>query len=84
MSMASWAMTAPTQLISYHEVKFLEAEALCRLGGRTDDAKAALKDAVVAAFSNLENTVADAARNWLGGKADFLGNAVAEAYLTTK
>lgn len=25
MSMASWAMTAPTQLISYHEVKFLEA-----------------------------------------------------------
>ena len=80
MSMASWAMTAPTQLISYHEVKFLEAEALCRLGGRTDDAKAALKDAVVAAFSNLENTVADAARNWLGGKADFLGNAVAEAY----
>ena len=42
--------------------------------------KRALKDAVVAAFSNLENTVADAARNWLGGKADFLGNAVAEAY----
>ena len=36
MSMASWAMTAPTQLISYHEVKFLEAEALCRLGGRVD------------------------------------------------
>ena len=80
MSMASWAMTAPTQLISYHEVKFLEAEALCRLGGRVDEAKAALKDAVIAAFANLENTVADAARNWLGGKADFLGDAVAEAY----
>ena len=80
MSMASWAMTAPTQLISYHEVKFLEAEALCRLGGRVDEAKAALKDAVIAAFANLENTVADAARNWLGGKADFLGDAVAETY----
>lgn len=61
-------MTAPTQLISYHEVKFLEAEALCRLGGRVDEAKAALKDAVIAAFANLENTVADAARNWLAGK----------------
>ena len=68
--MISWAMTAPTQLISYHEIKFLEAEALCRLGGRNDDAKAALKDAVVAAFANLKNSVASAADNWLGGNAD--------------
>ena len=73
-------MTAPTLLISYHEVKFLEAEALCRLGGRNDEAKAALKDAVVAAFANLENSVANAADYWLGGDADFLGDAVAEAY----
>ena len=80
MSMVSWAMTAPTLLISYHEVKFLEAEALCRLGGRNDEAKAALKDAVVAAFANLENSVANAADYWLGGDADFLGDAVAEAY----
>ena len=79
--MISWAMTAPTQLISYHEIKFLEAEALCRrLGGRNDDAKAALKDAVVAAFANLKNSVADAADNWLGGNADFLSDAVAETY----
>ena len=35
MSMISWAMSAPTLLISYHEVKFLEAEALCRLGRQT-------------------------------------------------
>ena len=64
----------PTLLISYHEVKFLEAEALCRLGGRNDEAKAALKDAVVAAFANLENSVANAADYWLGGDADFLGS----------
>ena len=80
MSMISWAMSAPTQLISYHEIKFLEAEALCRLGGRNDDAKAALKDAVVAAFANLKNSVASAADNWLGGNADFLSDAVAETY----
>ena len=46
MSMISWAMSAPTLLISYHEVKFLEAEALCRLGDRLDEAKSALKAAI--------------------------------------
>lgn len=84
MSMASWAMGAPTLLISYHEVKFLEAEALCRLGGRQDEAKAALKEAVIAGIANLNNTVADAAATWLGGRADFLGEAVVEAYFESE
>lgn len=78
MSMPSWAITTPTLFISYHEVKFLEAEALCRLG-RSKDAEAALQVAVTAAFAHIENTIADAADNWVGGKAS-LGNDVAEAY----
>ena len=48
-----YAQTAPTLLLSYHEVLFLEAEALCRLG-RSTDAESVLKDAVVAGIANAE------------------------------
>lgn len=51
-----FAQTAPTLLMSYHELKFLEAEALCRLK-RYDEAETALKEAVIAAIANLENSV---------------------------
>ena len=52
-SLFMYASTAPTLLLSYHEVKFLEAEALCRLGR---DAKDVLKEAVVAGLLNAENS----------------------------
>lgn len=78
MSMASWAITTPTQLISYHELKFLEAEALCRLG-RKNEAEVALKEAIAAAFVNIEKTIADAADNWVGGTANLTAEA-ANAY----
>ncbi|QCX00852.1 SusD/RagB family nutrient-binding outer membrane lipoprotein [Aggregatimonas sangjinii] len=39
-------LTSPTPLISYWEVKFIEAEALVRTGGSDDDALTALQDAV--------------------------------------
>ncbi|WP_293715836.1 SusD/RagB family nutrient-binding outer membrane lipoprotein [uncultured Parabacteroides sp.] len=78
MSMPSWAITTPTLLISYHEVKFLEAEALCRLG-RTKEAEVALKEAISAAIVNLGNAIADAADNWVGGENN-LNKEVAEAY----
>ena len=78
MSMPSWAITTPTQYISYHEVKFLEAEALCRLG-RKNDAEKALKEAVTAAFVNIEKTITDAADNWVGGEVS-LGDDVANTY----
>ena len=39
-------------LMSYHELKFLQAEALCRLN-RTSDAEKALKEAVAAGIANL-------------------------------
>lgn len=78
MSMPSWAITAPTLIISYHEVKFLEAEALCRLG-RTKEAEVVLKEAVRAAMANLGNSINDAGNNWVGGEST-LNDAVAEAY----
>lgn len=71
MSMVSWGITTPTQLISYHEVKFLEAEALCRLGGRLEAAEKALQEAVIAGLANSKSTIADAAQNWVKGKVDF-------------
>ena len=54
-----YSQTASTQLLSYHELLFLKAEALCRLQ-REDDAKPILKDAVIAAIANTEASVAAA------------------------
>ncbi len=51
-----YAQTAPTLLLSYHELLFLEAEALCRLGKETD-AEPVLKEAVAAAIANTEVAV---------------------------
>lgn len=81
MSMTSWAISAPTQLISYHELKFLEAEAFCRLGKKSE-AEAALREAVIAAFANIENTIIDAADGWVGDGEVNLGVDVAEDYFT--
>lgn len=54
-----FSQTAPTLLMSYHEVLFLKAEALARMGS-TALAKAALNDAVVAAIANTEISVSAA------------------------
>lgn len=54
-----YSSTAPTLLLSYHEVKFLEAEALCRLN-RKSEAETALKEAVVAGIVNAENSITSA------------------------
>ncbi|MGE5419362.1 MAG: SusD/RagB family nutrient-binding outer membrane lipoprotein [Chloroflexota bacterium] len=54
-----FSQVAPTLLMSYHELLFLKAEALCRLN-RPADAKALLKDAVVAGIENTEVNVAAA------------------------
>ncbi len=56
ISMAEYATTAPTLLLSYHELMFLKAEALVRLG-QLEDAKDALKEAVVYSFANLERSL---------------------------
>jgi|SRR5690554_6774234 len=53
--------TAPTYLMSYHEVEFLKAEAYVRMGGQEALAEAALKNAVVAAMSKSNINLADTA-----------------------
>ena len=47
---------APVHYLSYHELLFIKAEVLVRLG-RTDEAKDVLKQAVEAAFANFEVNV---------------------------
>ncbi|MDR0713699.1 MAG: SusD/RagB family nutrient-binding outer membrane lipoprotein, partial [Bacteroidales bacterium] len=82
LSLVSYAITAPTQLLSYHELQFLKAEALARLGGNDNinEAKATLKKAVIAGFANLQTAV-DAALDWweIESNADLSAD-VAETY----
>lgn len=81
-SIACWSATTPTQLLSYHELKFLEAEARCRLEGGSADAEKALKDAIVAAFANLNYTIKDGLASWdMKGSATLTPD-VAEEYFT--
>lgn len=51
-----YSQTAPTMLMSYHELLFIKAEVLARLG-RNDEAKVALNEAVKAAVANAEVAV---------------------------
>ena len=48
--------TAPTMMLSYHELLFLKAEALVRLS-RKADAEPVLKEAMAAAFVNFRNSM---------------------------
>lgn len=45
--------TAPTYLLSYHEIEFLKAEAYARQGGASSDAETALKNGIEAAFAKV-------------------------------
>lgn len=58
-SIFGFASDAPTLLQSYHELLFIKAEALVRLN-RLEEAKASLKEAVVASMMNMENSVSSA------------------------
>ena len=46
--------TAPTYLLSYHEIEFLKAEAYARQGGASANAEAALKAGIEAAFAKID------------------------------
>ncbi|WP_286861063.1 MULTISPECIES: SusD/RagB family nutrient-binding outer membrane lipoprotein [Sphingobacterium] len=52
-----FSQTAPTQLLSYHELLFLKAEAMQRLGKSSSEVEPILKAAVTAAIANSENSV---------------------------
>lgn len=76
-----FSQTAPTLLLSYHELLFLKAEALARKGDASS-AKQILKEAVVAGIANTEVNVAAAFSaptvNGYGGLAETT-NAIDEA-----
>lgn len=59
-----YAATAPTVLLSYHELQFLKAEALCRLD-RTQEAEGALKEGVIAGIVNAKAAI-ESAEDYLG------------------
>ena len=78
-SLACWAITAPTQLLSYHELLFIKAEALCRLN-KTSEAESVLREAIIAGFINTEITLKSAIYDWgISGSAD-LSEKVANDY----
>lgn len=52
-----FSQTASTQLLSYHELMFLKAEAMQRLGQSSSQIEPVLKAAVVAAIANSELSV---------------------------
>lgn len=52
-----FSQTAPTQLLSYHELQFLKAEAMQRLGQGATTIEPVLKNAVTAAIKNSEISV---------------------------
>ncbi|MDR2138710.1 MAG: SusD/RagB family nutrient-binding outer membrane lipoprotein [Tannerella sp.] len=54
-----YSQTASTMFMSYHELLFIQAEALARKGS-IDEAKAVLKKAVIAAIANTEAGIAAA------------------------
>lgn len=45
--------TAPTYLLSYHEIEFLKAEAYARQGGASADAETAFVNGITAAFTKV-------------------------------
>lgn len=81
-SIVDWAVTAPTQLLSYHELLFIKAEILCRLNKKAD-AEVALNEAIVSAFANMEVSLNAAINSGLNedisGEVD-LSSEVAEEY----
>ena len=52
-----YSQTASTQLLSYHELLFLKAEAMQRLGRPASEVEDVLKDAVIAGIVNSEKSI---------------------------
>lgn len=71
--------TAPTYLLSYHEIEFLKAEAYARLG-KIDEAKAACENGVTAACAKVNVNVAeDAVAEYVTKVKNNMGSSVANA-----
>jgi len=76
-----YSATASTQLLSYHEVLFLKAEAMQRLGRSAAEVEPVLKAAVEAGIKNSEKSVIDAISNEnVDNPSPDISNADIEAY----
>ncbi|QXP54072.1 MULTISPECIES: SusD/RagB family nutrient-binding outer membrane lipoprotein [unclassified Cellulophaga] len=76
---------SPTPLISYWEVKFIEAEAIIRTGGSDTDALNALKDAILANMQYIGVPTADSntyvdALSLAGSESDKIETIIVEKY----
>lgn len=83
ISMAEYATTAPTLLLSYHELMFLKAESLVRLN-KSDDAEPVLEEAIITAFSNLERSLHSTNDSYGLGASIDLSETVATDYFTNE
>lgn len=76
------ASTTPTMLLSYHELLFIKAEALCRLN-RSTEAEVVVKEAITVGFANLESAINSSLKTgFVGGKVANLDATVSEKYFT--
>jgi len=81
ISIVEYGPYAATQLLSYHELMFLKAEAEARLGNTTD-AGTALQSAIEAAFTNLQISLEGTDDYWGLGLGTDLSQSVADDYFT--
>lgn len=78
-----YSPTAPSILLSYHELLFLKAEAYARLGDKVN-AETALKSAITAGFANLQKSLNSAVVNKILAEVTFdLSASVSDKYYTT-
>lgn len=82
LSVPCLALTAPTILMSYHELMFLKAEALCRLN-QLPDAEDALLEAITAGFANQAISINSAELAFVKGNKAALDATVADTYFNT-
>lgn len=81
LSLACYSVTAPTQLLSYHEILFLKSEALCRLN-RLPEAQESLKSAIEANFTHQAIVFNSTIENWTENGTVDLSKMVADNYFT--
>jgi len=84
-----YSQTAATQLLSYHELLFLKAEAMQRLNKSKNDIEAILKSAVISGIRNSEKSVLAAfsaptvvANGGLTQRSNAITDADVDAYFT--
>jgi hypothetical protein len=82
-SIFGFAQTAPTLLLSYHEILFLKAEAMARLGNSAVAIQPVLNSAVSAAIANTELSVSSVIAQTVITPTAPITSTEVDTYLTT-